>query len=207
MARVIAGITISLDGYYTAPDDRPGQGLGAGGERLHHWVFGGPWTYGGERGVPAEPDRAYLEEVFSSAGACICGRTMYEVLNGSGEEPGFGVPFFVVTHRPAERIVKGDTSFEFATGGIEDALRRARDAAAGRNVIVAGGGDLLGQFLAAGLLDELNLTIAPLLLGGGKRLFEGIGGTDLAFERTGVIESPYATHLRFRVHGAGDPPV
>lgn len=199
MTRVLAGITISLDGYITGPNDAPGAGLGEDGERLHYWVFGGPWSYEGERGEPAEPDRAYLDEVFSSGGAMICGRTMYDVVRGWGEQPGFGMPVFVVTHRGAERIVKGDTSFEFVTGGIEEALEKARAAAGERNVIVMGGGELLREFLAAGRLDEFTLTIAPVLLGSGKRLFDGIARTDIVFERTGVIESPYATHLRFRV--------
>lgn len=203
MTKVLAGITISLDGYFTGPNDGPGAGLGEGGERLHYWVFGGPWEYGGERGAPADVDTAYLGGVFSSGGAMICGRTMYDVVGGWGEEPGFGMPVFVVTHRAAERVVKGDTSFEFVTGGIEDALGQARAAAGERNVIVMGGGELLRQFLAAGFVDQLTLTIAPVLLGGGKRLFDGIARTDVGFERTAVIESPHATHLRFDVRGPG----
>jgi dihydrofolate reductase len=199
MSKVLSGITMSLDGYFTGPNDRVGAGLGEGGERLHYWVFGGPWTYEGERGSPAEVDNAYLSEVFSSGGAMICGRTMHDVANGWGDDPGFGMPVFVVTHRPHERVVKGDTSFDFVTGGIEDALSRAQEAAAGKDVIVMGGGDLLRQYLAAGLVDEFTLTIAPILLGAGKRLFDDSTRTDIAFERTAVVESPYATHLRFRV--------
>ena len=205
MTKVLAGITMSLDGYITGPNDRPGAGLGEGGERLHHWVFGGPWTYEGPRGSPAGVDRDYLDEVFSSGGAWIVGRTMHDVVDGWGDDPGFGVPIFVVTHRPRESVVKGDTSFTFVGNGIVDALERARRAAAGRNVIVMGGASLLRQYLEAGLVDELTLTIAPVLLGAGKRLFDGLGRTDLAFERTAVIESPFATHLRFRVRAAGAP--
>jgi len=198
--KVLAGITMSLDGYVTGPDDRPGAGLGEGGERLHYWVFGGPWTYeGGARGSADPVDQAYLDEVFSSGGAWIVGRTMHDVVDGWGDDPGFGVPVFVVTHRPHETVVKGDTTFEFVTGGVEDALARAREAAGGKNVILMGGADLLRQYLDAGLVDEFTLTIAPVLLGGGKRLFDGLERTDIAFERTGVIESPFATHLRFRV--------
>ena len=199
MARVISGITISLDGYVTGPGDRLGAGLGEGGERLHEWVFGGPWTYDGPRGTPAAVDQEYLESVFADGGAWIVGRTMHDVVDGWGEDPGFGVPVFVVTHRPRETVVKGDTSFEFVTGGILDALERARAAAAGKNVIVMGGADLLRQYLAAGLVDEFTLTIAPVLLGAGKRLFDGIANTELTFERTSVVESPFATHLRYRV--------
>jgi dihydrofolate reductase len=199
MARVLSGITISLDGYVTGPDDRLGAGLGEGGERLHEWVFGGPWTYDSPRGTPAVVDQEYLESVFADGGAWIVGRTMHDVVDGWGEDPGFGVPVFVVTHRPHETVVKGDTSFEFVTGGILDALERARAAAAGKDIIVMGGADLLRQYLAAGLVDEFTLTIAPVLLGAGKRLFDGISNTELTFERTSVVESPFATHLRYRV--------
>ena len=205
MAKVLAGITMSLDGFITGPNDGPGAGLGEDGERLHYWVFGGPWGYDGDRGSPAAVDEQYLDEVFGSAGAWIVGRTMHDVVDGWGEDPGFSVPVFVVTHRPHETVVKGDTHFEFVTGGITDALARARAAAGDKNVIVMGGADLLRQYLAAGLVDELTLTIAPVLLGAGKRLFDGIARTDIDFERYAVIESPYATHLRFRVLGAREP--
>jgi dihydrofolate reductase len=200
MSKLVSGITISLDGYVTGPDDRLGAGLGEGGERLHYWVFGGPWTYeGGPRGTPAPADQAYMEEVFAGAGAWIVGRRMHDVVDGWGEDPGFGVPVFVVTHRPHETVVKGDTTFEFVTGGTDEALDRARAAAGGKDVILMGGADLIRQYLAAGAVDELTLTIAPVLLGGGKRLFDGIARTDIEFERTGVVESPFATHLRYRV--------
>src|SRR2546423_1326777 len=188
MAEVIAGITMSLDGYVTGPNDRLGAGLGEGGERLHYWVFGGPWSYDNPRGSPAPADQQYLDEMFASAGAWIVGRTMHDVVDGWGDDPGFGVPVFVVTHRPHETVVKGNPTFEFVTDGITDALERARSAAAGKNVIVMGGADVLRQYLAAGLVDEFTLTIAPLLLGSGKRLFDGISRTDVAFERTARSE-------------------
>jgi dihydrofolate reductase len=200
MSKVLAGITMSLDGYVTGPNDAPGAGLGEGGERLHYWVFGGPWTYDdGARGTPAAPDRGYLDETFGSVGAWIVGRTMHDVVNGWGDDPGFGVPVFVVTSRPHETVVKGDTTFEFVTGGTREALDRATAAADEQNVLVMGGADVLRQFLAGGLVDELTLTIAPVVLGAGKRLFDGFSRTDLVFERTAVIESPFATHLRFAV--------
>jgi len=199
MSKVLAGITMSLDGYVTGPDDRLGAGLGEGGEKLHEWVFGGPWTYESPRGSPAAVDQDYLDDVFASAGAWIVGRTMHDVVDGWGDDPGFGVPVFVVTHRPRDTVVKGDTIFEFVTDGIDDALARARAAAVGKNVIVMGGADLLRQYLAAGVVDEFTLTIAPVLLGAGKRLFDGISRTDIRFERTAVVESPFATHLRFRM--------
>ena len=139
--------------------------------------------------------------MFASGGAWIVGRTMHDVVDGWGDDPGFGVPVFVVTHRAHEAVAKGDTTFEFVTDGIGDALARARAAAGGKNVIVMGGADVLRQYLDAGLVDELTVTIAAVLLGAGKRLFDGLARTDIVFERFGVVESPFATHLRFRVGG------
>ena len=121
MAKVIAGITMSLDGYITGPDDRVGAGLGDGGERLHYWVFGGRWTYEEPGSSAVGVDKDYIDEVFSSGGAWIVGRTMHDVVDGWGDDPGFGVPVFVVTHRSRETIVKGNTTFEFVTAGITEA--------------------------------------------------------------------------------------
>ncbi|MBV8301771.1 MAG: dihydrofolate reductase family protein [Candidatus Dormibacteraeota bacterium] len=198
--RVIAGITMSLDGYITGPNDRPGAGLGEGGERLHWWVFGGPWTYEtGARGDADPVDQEYLGSVFPTGGAMLVGRWMYEAAEGWGDDPGFGVPAFVVTHRPHPRVVKGTTSFDFVTDGFAAAVARAREAAGERNVLIMGGGDVLRQSLDAGIVDQLTLTIAPVLLGGGKRLFDGMQRLDTTFERTRVVESPWATHLQYRV--------
>ena len=200
MPKVLAGITMSLDGYITGPDDRPGAGLGEGGERLHYWVFGGPWSYGRPRDREAAPaDREYMEDVFGSGGAWLVGRTMHDVVDGWGDDPGFGVPVFVVTHRPHETVVKGNTTFDFVTDGIDAALARASRAAGTKNVILMGGADLLRQYLDAGVVDALTLTVAPVLLGRGKRLFDGMSRTDISFERKAVIESPFATHIRYRV--------
>ncbi len=203
MGKVVAGITMSLDGYVTGPADRLGAGLGDGGERLHYWVFGGPWTYDGPRGEAAPVDQEYLADTFGAGGAWLVGRTMYDVVDGWGDDPGFGVPVFVVTHRPHEPLVKGDTTFEFVTDGLPVALQRAAAAAGEKDVIVMGGADLLRQCLGAGAVEELTLTIAPVLLGGGKPLFDGTEPTGLELERTAVIESPFATHLRFRVSQRG----
>jgi dihydrofolate reductase len=206
MTKVLGGITMSLDGFITGPNDRLGAGLGDGGERLHYWVFGGPWSYdNGPRGSMSPVDQEYIDAVFGSGGAWLVGRKMHDVVDGWGDDPGFGVPVFVVTHRPHETLVKGDTTFEFVTGGIHEALARARDAAGEKNVILMGGADLVRQYLAAGAVDEFTLTIAPVLLGAGKRLFDGIERTDVVFERTAVIESPFATHLRYRVRYEEDP--
>jgi len=198
--RVLAGITVSLDGYYTGPNDRLGSGLGDGGERLHYWVFGGPWTYeSGARGEPAPEDKAYLEPTFRTAGAMLVGRTMYDAAGGWGDDPGFGVTAFVLTHRPVETQHKGNTTFEFVTQGLDVALQKARKAAGGKDVLVMGGGDLIRQSLDAGVLDELTLSIAPILLGSGKRLFDGVRRLDLTFDRVEIVASPFVTHLRYQV--------
>jgi len=200
MSKVLAAITMSMDGYIAGPNDRVGAGLGDGGERLHHWMFGDPSTDGkeGRRG-PADVDQAYLDELFSSGGAWIVGRTMHDLAEGWGDDPGFGVPVFVVTHRERETNVKGDTTFTFVTGGLDEALREARAAAGQKHVIVMGGADVLRQCFDAGIVDELALTIAPILIGSGKRLFDGIASADLGFAPAAAIESPFATHIRYRV--------
>ncbi len=174
--------------------------------RLHYWVFGGPWSYQAPpAGSAVGVDKEYLEETFSAAGAWLVGRTMHDVVDGWGDDPGFGVPVFVVTHRPHQTVVKGDTTFEFVTDGAAAALNRARAAAGGRNILVMGGANLLSQYLDAGVIDELTVTIAPVLLGSGKRLFDRALRSDLTFEQVGTIESAFATHLRYRLVPAARP--
>ena len=120
MAKVLAGITTSVDGYITGPDDGPGKGLGEGGERLHYWVFGGPWTYDSEsKGEPTGEDAAWLEETISSVGAVVGGRSTYEAARHWGDENPWGLPFFIVTHRPEEEPEGGVT----ASGRIARPLR------------------------------------------------------------------------------------
>lgn len=200
MGKVVSGITMSLDGYITGPNDRTEAGLGEGGERLHYWVFGGPWTYeGGPRGEPDPVDARYLERSFAAGGAWLVGRTMHDVAGGWGDDPGFGVPVYVVTHRPHETIVKGDTTFEFVTDGADEALARARSSAGDKDIIVMGGENLLCQYLDAGVIEEFTLTISPIILGAGKRLFHSLERTDLVFDRREVIESPWATHIIYGV--------
>lgn len=200
MGKVLGGLTMSLDGYITGPNDRPGAGLGDGGERLHYWVFGGPWSYDQPpTGEATGADKAYIEETFSTTGAWLVGRTMHDVVDGWGDDPGFDVPLFIVTHRPHETQVKGKSTFEFVTGGIDEALAKAQAAAGDKNVLIMGGANLLCQYLDAGVVDELVVTIAPIVLGGGKRLFDGLTRHDLVFDRTHVVESDHATHLRYRI--------
>jgi dihydrofolate reductase len=139
MNKVIAGITISVDGYITGPDDGPGCGLGTGGERLHYWVFGGPWSYGSpERGEPTGDDKAWLEEAMSEAGAVLGGRGTYEAAGHWGDANPWGLPFFIVTHHPEEQPPGDDFVF---VGSIAGAVERAKAAAGDKQVHVMGGAD------------------------------------------------------------------
>ena len=153
MPKVLATITTSVDGYITGPDDVPGKGLGEGGERLHHWVFGGPWTYaGGPKGEATGEDAEFLADVTSRIGAVVGGRWTYEAARHWGDENPWGLPFFIVTHRPEEQP-PGD-AFIFVSG-VEAAVERAREAAGDKDVSAMGGADVIRQALAAGLVDEL----------------------------------------------------
>ena len=196
MTKVLAGITTSVDGYVTGPDDGPGKGLGEGGERLHYWVFGGPWTYeGGPRGEPTGEDAAWLAETVSRVGAVVGGRWTYEAAGHWGGENPWNLPFFIVTHRPEEEPPGGAFTF---VSGVREAVEQAREAAAGKDVHVMGGADVIRQALAAGLVDELTIIVAPVVLGGGKRLFEGFTDS-LELEHLGVRQSRYATFVDYRV--------
>lgn len=201
MSTTVASITTSVDGYVTGPDDRPGQGLGVGGERLHYWLFGGPWTYAGEReaGSMGPEDAAFLEEQMSAAGACVVGRGMYDAAGAWGGTNPFPVPLVVVTHRVRDAPDPA-TGFEFV-GDLPGALARAREVAAGRAVSISGGADLIRQALAAGEVDELVVSVAPVVLGGGKRLFEGFDH-DLDLRILDVRRSPWVTHVRYGVRPA-----
>jgi dihydrofolate reductase len=196
MAKVLAGITTSVDGYITGPNDGPGKGLGDGGERLHYWVFGGPWTYAdAPRGEPTGEDAAWFADVSSRVGAVVGGRWTYEAARHWGDKNPWGLPFFIVTHRPQEQP-EGD-AFTFVSG-VEAAVERAREAAGGKDVNVMGGADIIRQALAAGIVDELTIIVAPVVLGGGKRLFEGFDES-LELEHLALRQSPFATHITYRV--------
>jgi dihydrofolate reductase len=196
MGKVNAGITTSVDGYVAGPDDGPGKGLGEGGERLHYWVFGGPWSYDNEpQGEPSGEDAEWLAEASSRAGAIVGGRATYEAAGHWGDENPFGLPFFIVTHRPEEEPQGGHFLF---VAGVEEAVERAREAAGDKDVNIMGGADVIRQALDAGLVDELTIIVAPVVLGGGKRLFESFTKS-LDLEHLGVRQSPYATFIEYRV--------
>jgi dihydrofolate reductase len=196
MAKIIAGITMSVDGYITGPNDGSAMGLGEGGERLHYWVFGGPWSYETEpRGEPEGEDAAYLKAVTARVGAIVIGRNMYEAAGHWGDKNPFGMPVFVVTHRPDEEPDSGEFRF---VGGFEEAIDRAREAAAGKDVSIGGGGDVIRQGLDAGIVDELDIIVAPVVLGGGKHLFEDFTKS-LDLENRGARQSRWATFTQFAV--------
>ena len=196
MTKVLAGITTSVDGYVAGPDDGPGKGLGEGGERLHYWVFGEPWTYEGEsKGEPTGEDAAWLAGMVSRVGAVVGGRWTYEAARHWGDQNPWGLPFFIVTHRPEEEPPGGAFTF---VSGVQEAVERAAEAAGGKDVHVMGGADVIRQALAAGLVDELTIIVAPVVLGGGKRLFEGFSKS-LDLEHVGVRQSPWATFIDYRV--------
>ena len=198
--RVLAAITTSVDGYATGPDDRPGQGLGVGGERLHHWVMGGPWTYDSEHDVggTSGEDKVWFDELTAGLGAGIVGRGMYDAAGAWGGTNPFPGPLVVLTHRTHEQP-DPERGFVFVDG-FEAALGLARELAAGRDVSIGGGADVIRQALAAGVVDELALSTAPVVLGGGKRLFDGFA-RDLDLEMLAVRHSAYAVHVRYAVRG------
>jgi dihydrofolate reductase len=196
MGKVVAQITTSLDGRITGPNDGPGRGLGEGGERLHYWVFGGPWSY--EQPTTGEAtgaDKEILDELPERIGAVIGGRRTYEAAEAWGGENPWDLPFFIVTHRPEDEPESGEFRF---VNGLDQALALAKEAAGAKDVSIMGGADLIRQALASGDVDELVVSIAPVVLGSGKRLFEGFDKT-VGLEPVSAIQSPWATHLRYRV--------
>jgi dihydrofolate reductase len=211
MGHLTFEISMSLDGYVAGPDAGREHPLGVGGEQLHEWVVAlESWREshgmtGGEQG----PSDALLRESIARAGAAIMGRRMFSGESGPwgdepfegwwGDEPPFHHPVFVLTHHEREPLVKGETTFTFVTDGIESALEQARAAAGEKDVAIAGGADVAQQYLAAGHVEEVLLHIAPVLLGGGVRLFERLGEDPPKLEVAQVVEAPDVTHVRYRV--------
>ena len=210
-----AQLSISLDGFAAGPNPSEEQPLGEGGEHLHDWVFElAAWRrpHGREGGVVNESS-AVVERNLEGVGASLMGREMFGGGPGPwgedawegwwGDDPPFHHPVFVLTHHPREPLVKeGGTTFHFVTDGIEAALERATDAAGGGDVVIDGGASIVRQYLSAGLLDELQVSIAPILLGGGTRLFPGDPAETAPLEQIEAVAAPGVVHLRYRV-GAG----
>ena len=213
MAQLTLNITMSLDGFIAGPNQTLDKPLGEGGERLHEWLFAlaSFREQHGLSGGETNADTTVFEESLSATGAVVMGRRMFSGGEGPweddsnadawwGDDPPFHVPVFVLTHHVRETMNKrGGTSFTFVTDGIEAALDQARAAAGDKDVSLAGGADVVQQYLRAGLLDELQIHVVPLLLGDGVSLFDHLGGEPVKLEATRVIESPSVTHLRFRV--------
>ena len=210
MSRLRFGISMSLDGYVAGPNQSVDEPLGVGGERLHEWVFPlAAWREPhGLPGGEVNESSAVLEEWTAGIGATIMGRNMFgghpgpwdpkEPWNGWwGRNPPFHHPVFVLTHYARAPLeLEGGTTFHFVTGGTGEALDRAREAAGGRDVALAGGAKAAQQYLAARLVDEMLINLVPILLGGGERLFEGVG-TDLAGLRpVRTVATAKVTHLK-----------
>ena len=208
MTKLRLDISISLDGYVAGPDPNDDQPLGAGGEKLHDWAYdlrSFQKLHGREGGEEGQ-DSDILAEAATGLGASIMGRKMFGGGPGPwdeswrgwwGEEPPFAGPVFVLTHYPRERIdFPNGASFTFVTDGIESALEQARAAAGDQDVGIPGGADVAQQYLAAGLLDEVQVHIAPVLLGGGTPLFDG---SEAELEPLRAIDSPAVTHIKYRV--------
>ena len=197
MSKVIASITTSVDGYVTGPDDGPERGLGRGGERLHYWVMGGPWTYGSDHDFGMQgPDKEFYEELVSTLGSGVVGRGMYDAAGAWGGSNPFPGPLFVLTHRTDDQP-PAESGFRFVAD-LDEALDQAAAAAGEGDVAVGGGADLIRQALAAGRVDELVISTAPVILGAGKRLFDGFD-RDVDLEVAKAYSSPYATHVRYAV--------
>ena len=213
MGRLTLDITMSLDGFIAGPNQTLEQPLGAGGERLHEWAYAmASWreSHGLSAGERNVDDDVYRESL-DATGAVLMGRKMFSGGAGPweddpnadgwwGDDPPFGVPVLILTHHAREPVTKqGGTTFTFVTEGLDAALTQACAAAGERDVAVAGGADVVQQCLRGGLIDELPIHLSPLLLGGGVRLFDGLGSELPTLEATRVIESPAVTHIRYRV--------
>lgn len=211
MGKIMADISMSLDGYIAGPNPTLKEPLGEGGEALHDWVVRlASWRKphglsGGETG----PDGDVMEESVANIGAVIMGRRMFSGGDGPwesepnpdgwwGDTPPFHVPVFVLTEHKRETVTKkGGTSFVFVTDGIHSALAQAKKAAGDKDILIAGGANAIQQFIQAGLVDELQIHLVPILLGGGTPLLDNVGNTKL--EKIRVIDSPLVTHLKFRL--------
>ena len=197
MSKVIASITTSVDGYVTGPDDGPEHGLGIGGERLHYWVMGGPWTYEGEHAFAmSDEDREFFDGMTANLGAGVVGRGMYDAAGAWGGTNPFGGPLHVVTHR-IEDQPEPETGFVFVDG-FDRAMEMAHETAGDKDVSVGGGASAIRQALEGGYVDVLALSTAPVILGRGKRLFDGFDH-DVDLEKISVHSSRYATHTTYAV--------
>jgi dihydrofolate reductase len=211
MSKVRFHISSSLDGYVAGPNQSEEHPLGEGGEGLHEWAIElAAWREAhGREGGEVNASSAVMEENQANVGAGIMGRNMFGPVGGGdwgdgswrgwwGDEPPFHHPVFVLTHHEREPLTLGETTFTFVTDGIESALEQARGAAGDEDVQIHGSANVIQQYLNAGLVDEFELGVVPVLLGDGERLFDGID-PDLKVELTRVVDAPGVTHLKYRV--------
>ena len=201
MGKVIGDQSTSLDRFSTGPNVGLGNGMGDGGEQLHDWMF----SEGDGAAINAGMREDTPFNLLQRSGAVVVGRRMFDVgVEPWGENPPFHQPVFVVTHRARDPIVKeGGTTYTFVTGVVAAALAVAKDAAGGKDVAVLGGADVIRQLADAGLLDELRLHLAHVLLADGTRLFDRIDTNRVTLERTCVVDAPGVTHLTFRLRTNG----
>ena len=211
MSKLRCHISISLDGFVAGPNQSEENPLGEGGERLHDWVVPlAAWRelHGKEGGEVNESTRV-MEETAENIGAGVMGRNMFGPPGGGdwgdeewkgwwGDDPPYHNDVFILTHHPRDPVeMDGGTTFHFVTDGIESALERARAAAGDKDVSLGGGAGAAQQYLAAGLLDEVLVSIVPVLLGGGSRLFDNLGDTRPTLAQVEAIEAPGVTHVRY----------
>ena len=212
MARLRFGISTSVDGFAAGPNPSEDQPLGEGGEQLHEWVIAlAAWRkQHGLEGGEVNVSSGVLEESLDNIGATVMGRNMFGGGPGPwgehpwegwwGDDPPFHTPVFVLTHHEREPLRKqGGTTFTFVTDGIESALEQAKEAAGGKDVSLGGGAAVFQQYLVAGLVDEVKLSVVPILFGDGTRLFDNVAGADVKLEPVRVVDAPGVTHLTYRV--------
>ena len=210
MSKIRTHISMSLDGCVAGPNQSHDNPLGEGGEQLHDWVVRLK-TWRARHGMDGGEDNAsssIVEQETDNIGAEIMGRGMFGPPEGGpweeswhgwwGEDPPFHMPVVVLTHHAREPLTLSDTTFNFVTDGIESALAQAREAAGDKDVFIGGGASIINQYLAAGLVDEIELHVVPLLLGSGARLLEGVG-PEIKLEQLRAVEAPGVTHLKYRV--------
>ena len=212
MSKLRLSITMSLDGYVAGPDQSEENPLGVGGMALHEWFF--PLhafrEMHGEKGGEVNASSAVVEKRRANIGATIMGRNMFGPVRGPwpdeswrgwwGEDPPYHHPVFVLTHHPREPLeMEGGTTFYFVSDGVESVLEQAKEAARGRDVWLAGGASAVNQYLAARLIDQIDISIAPLILGSGARLFEGLDRGTPKLEQIRAIDAPGVTHIEYEV--------
>ncbi len=212
MSKLRLSITMSLDGYVAGPGQDEENPLGSGGLDLHEWFFRlkAFREMHGEEGGDVNASSAVVEERLANVGATIMGRNMFGPVRGPwmdeswrgwwGETPPFHHPVFVLTHHPREPLeMEGGTTFHFVSDGIESALRQAKDVAQGRDISLPGGASVVNQYLAAGLVNEIDISIAPLILGTGDRLFAGLDRRTLKLKQIRAVDAPGVTHIKYEL--------